>query len=302
MDTKTALADYLVYAQRRRRAASTLINYHYILTRFFTLAQVTDLNDITESHLDAYCTQYAHLSNATLYKHLSLLRSAFRWFQRKSYITISPFLDYELPTPNYALRQPMPIPDLDRLLSHIPADPLHRPTYAYSGPRDNLLWHFMALAGLRINETVSLKLADLRPNGIYVRMGKGNKSRVVPMLPRLQAAVDRYLPFLHYQLGHAPLPDDYLFPGRGAWPIDTPYLWKRFQTSCEELGFTEHYTFHSLRHTYATLLLQAGVNLPTLQKLLGHTALASTQVYLHVQDDEAAAAALRHPLAAAPTN
>ena len=52
-----------------------------------------------------------------------------------------------------------------------------------------------------------------------------------------------------------------------------------------------------MRHTYATLLLKAGVNLPTLQKLLGHASLSSTQVYLHVQDDEAITAALKHPLA-----
>ncbi|MDA8113161.1 MAG: tyrosine-type recombinase/integrase [Acidithiobacillus sp.] len=289
------LDQFLLSCRRRRLAENTIVNYQYLFHRFTAANSLTDIQSITVAHIETYLDAYQHLASATIYKQLSLLRTMFNWLDDRALIHSNPFRYYELPRFTRSLRESIPLADLERLLAYIPGDPLRRQCYLYSGYRDNLIWNFCALAGMRISEVLALRVGDLRENGIYIRHAKANRSRVVPMLPRMAAAVDRYQPYLHYQLARAPREDDYLFPG-DAGPLATPYIWARFKRALDMLDL-RRYTFHNLRHTYATLLLREGVNLPTMQKLLGHASLTSTQLYLHVQDDEVTQAALKHPLA-----
>lgn len=293
-----AIDAFNAYYQRKRRAFRTIQKYDMLFDRFIQAGGITDLATVDETDVEAFLDHYQHLSDHTIATHLTMLKSMFNWFARKEYIPYNPFIDFELPAYTAQLREPLSLVDLERLLDYVPHD-ARQSCYAYSGYRDNLLWHCCALAGMRIREVTGLLVKDVSGPVIYIRNAKGHQSRTVPIVPRLRAAIERYQPYLTFQLKHVPTLDDYLFPGRGG-PLTTPTIWDRFHRAQQTLGFERVYGFHHLRHTYATMLLEQDVNLPTLQKLLGHRQLTTTQIYLHVSDRDATAAAMRHPLAAAP--
>jgi integrase/recombinase XerD len=136
--------------------------------------------------------------------------------------------------------------------------------------------------GLRITETVMLKAEhiDSARMMLHVEEGKGQKSRLVPLSEVLLARLRDY-----WRTGRqAPKSCPWLFPGRDpARPLHTTTIEKACQKAREAAGITKHATPHTMRHCYATHLLEAGTDLRTVQALLGHASLATTAIYTHVQ-------------------
>jgi integrase/recombinase XerD len=131
--------------------------------------------------------------------------------------------------------------------------------------------------GLRIGEVVRLRVADIDSGRgvLHVRQSKGNKDRQVPLSPRLLAELRDY--WRRYR------PQGYLFAGRGPGGRQHPgSLGRRMTRAVRMLGWSKRVSMHTLRHSYATHLLEAGVDVVTLQHLLGHNDLETTARYLHV--------------------
>lgn len=132
-------------------------------------------------------------------------------------------------------------------------------------------------AGLRVSELVQLRVDDIRSERmlILVRSGKGDKDRYTLLSPRLLTELRSY--WRQYR------PSPWLFPGpQGNAPLTTHSPQKVFQQAKAKAGIKHGHGIHSLRHSFATHLLEAGVDLRTIQRLLGHTALSTTARYLHV--------------------
>jgi integrase/recombinase XerD len=132
--------------------------------------------------------------------------------------------------------------------------------------------------GLRVSEVVHLRVADIDSARmvVQVRQGKGQKDRLVPLSAVLLAELRAY--WQRYR------PTAYLFPGRyGRDYLHAGALQRGFAKRVRPLGLAKHVTLHTLRHSYATHLLEAGVDVVTLQRLLGHRDLSTTARYLHVQ-------------------
>jgi len=132
--------------------------------------------------------------------------------------------------------------------------------------------------GLRLSEAADLQIAhiDSARMQLNVAAGKGNKQRLVPLSPRLLAELRTY--WKQYR------PTHYLFPGKTP---DRPYaatsIQKAIKASAKQAGIKKNVTPHTLRHSYATGLLEAGVDILTISRLLGHASFATTMVYLHVR-------------------
>jgi site-specific recombinase XerD len=144
-------------------------------------------------------------------------------------------------------------------------------------PKHRVLLMTCYAAGLRVSELVHLRLEDIHSQRmlIHVRAGKGNKDRFTLLSPRLLAELRSY--WRTYR------PRPWLFLGRGGdGPLPTATAQKVFYLLKRRAGITRGHGIHSLRHSFASHLLEAGVDLPTLQRLLGHTSLATTAKYLHV--------------------
>lgn len=147
--------------------------------------------------------------------------------------------------------------------------------------RDGLIFGFLYGMGLRVGELVRLSVEDLDPLRTWVRVrGKGRKERSVPVLPALQTPLGRYLDERALHVAPA-RPHGFLWVNRRGRPLTdrgVRYLLRRYQLRA---GLLRRLYPHLLRHTFATHLLQAGVDLRTLQELLGHARLHTTQRYTH---------------------
>ena len=132
-------------------------------------------------------------------------------------------------------------------------------------------------AGMRVSEVVNLQIGDIDSGRmtIHIRQGKGWRDRYVPLSPRLLQVLREY--WKDYR------PQDWLFPGQPATqPLHTATVGRHFANVRRRAGLGKHATMHSLRHSYATHLLEAGVDLRTIQVLLGHRQIKTTARYTHV--------------------
>jgi site-specific recombinase XerD len=136
-------------------------------------------------------------------------------------------------------------------------------------------------AGLRLEEATHLQVRDIDSARMLLRIahGKGAKERLVPLSPRLLQELREYWKIVR--------PESWLFPSRCPGAPGTPLGPSAVQRTCQqaarEAGITKHVTPHILRHSYATGLLERGVDLLTIQRLLGHSTFSSTLIYLHVR-------------------
>ncbi|MES2270804.1 MAG: tyrosine recombinase XerC [Pseudomonadota bacterium] len=171
---------------------------------------------------------------------------------------------------------PRPIsPDDVIALAHDIADTA---SDGWIGARDWAVLLLLYGAGLRIGEAMALTGAILPLETTLRVTGKRNKTRIVPLLPQVREAIDAYLAVCPYPA----MPDDPLFRGARGGPLSPALIRRAVQGARSRLGLSERTTPHALRHSFATHLLGRGADLRSLQELLGHASLSSTQVYTEV--------------------
>lgn len=158
-------------------------------------------------------------------------------------------------------------------------DEVRRLLTAVTIDRDRLMLRLAYGCGLRLGEVLRLRVADLDSGRgtLWVRAGKGSKDRGVPLPDCLLSELRRY--WQKYR------PKDYLFPNRHGRPLHPASLQRIFQRARQRSGLTKPASVHTLRHCYATHLLEAGTDVPTLQRLLGHGNVQTTMGYLHLRSE-----------------
>jgi site-specific recombinase XerD len=158
-------------------------------------------------------------------------------------------------------------------------DEVRRLLAAVACPRGRLMLRLAYGCGLRLGEVLRLRIADLDSGRgtLWVRSGKGGKDRGVPLPAGLLAELRTWW--------RQHRPADYLFPNRQGQPLHPATLQRAFGQALASSGLTKPATVHTLRHCYATHLLEAGTDLPTLQRLLGHNSVQTTMRYLHLRSE-----------------
>lgn len=197
------------------------------------------------------------------------------------------FLDRRLATPNAALTlvkgprvkpgAPRPVSEDNArgLIEEASVDPDRD---GWEAARDEAVLTLLWGCGLRISEALSLKRSDA-PLGESLRVvGKGSKTRIVPVLPAVREAIDAYMAALPFALA----PDEPLFRAPRGGPLSPRHVQARMQALRGRLGLSDRTTPHALRHSFATHLLGAGADLRSIQELLGHASLSTTQKYTAV--------------------
>lgn len=220
-------------------------------------------------------------ASSTIARHLSALRQYFRFLLSEGLRESDPTLHLERPRQSHRLPKTISAEQAARLLSLI-SENKHTPATA----RMQLLCELLYGAGLRASEGVTLPLAAYRAgqNALIVR-GKGNKERIVPLTPPAIQAFEDYLKvretFMH---GTPKKSQMFLFPSRGA---GGHYTRQRLHQEIKSLALAagmdpRQLTPHVLRHAFATHLLEGGADLRSVQQLLGHADISTTQIYTHV--------------------
>lgn len=242
------------------------------------------------------------LSNATRARRLSAIKQLFRFTFEEGWREDNPAIRIKGPKKSKALPKTLDISEVEALLSAAQ-------NTTREGPRNSCLMELLYATGMRVTELVSLPVSAARgdPEMLLVR-GKGGKERLVPLSPTARAALASYLQVrdnieeVRRVEGHPP--SKYLFPSRGKLGHLTRH---RFFGLIKEFAVNAgvspgKVTPHTLRHAFATHLLEGGADLRSIQTMLGHVDVATTEIYTHVVDARLTALVMdHHPLANPPT-
>lgn len=222
----------------------------------------------------------ANLHKRTLVRRLSSLRSFFKFCVRQNLLPKSPAEDLESPKLDKRIPAPLSYDQLQRLFDQ-------PDTSDYLEFRDRSIMELFYSSGLRVSELVALNRQDFDPKALTVKLrGKGKKERVVPITKNASDWITNYLehPERHKDMeGHLSQVDkEAIFLNRLGTRLTTRSVDRKFDKYLTSSGLAGKVTPHTIRHTIATHWLENGMDLKTIQLLLGHTSLATTTIYTHV--------------------
>jgi integrase/recombinase XerD len=206
------------------------------------------------------------------------MRSFFDFMMNEGTIKDNPSQDIASPKVGRALPKPISISQVRRLID----EPARQSRS--EAQRDTAILHLLYASGMRVSELVSLNLNDVDLADGFVRcFGKGHKERIIPIAPRAAQAVDDYLRELRPRLVHSPEELALFLNARGE-RLTRQGLWQILKEYAKSVGL-EGITPHTLRHSFATHMLSGGADLRSVQELLGHANISTTQVYTHLTTD-----------------
>ncbi len=206
---------------------------------------------------------------------LSAARSFYRWSLREGRIVDDPTLRIESPKQGRPLPKSLSETDVDQLLS---TPDLELPIEF----RDRTMLEILYACGLRVSELVSLRVEQVGLNqGIVRVLGKGGKERLVPMGEEALDWLTQYMRGPRTELLKGQ-PSNVLFPSNRSREMTRQTFWYRIKIYAKRAGIQTHLSPHTLRHAFATHLLNHGADLRVVQMLLGHSDLSTTQIYTHV--------------------
>lgn len=218
------------------------------------------------------------LDSRSVARHLVTIRHFFRFSLMEGHVDDDPAATIESPRFRQSLPEFLSVEEVDRLL----AQP---DTSAIVGMRDRAMIELMYSCGLRVSELCGLRVADLQAEAGCLRcIGKGNKERLVPVGRQALEAVQRYLCGSRPKLlceGSSP----YLFLNQKGRKVDRIAYWKTLGQYGRKAGLRKALTPHMLRHSFATHLLDRGADLRSVQMMLGHSDISTTQIYTHVVEE-----------------
>lgn len=260
----------------------------------------TRLQDIGEERITGFLrdlTRHRRLSAATAKRRLACLRIFFRWLKRRGVIDRSPFDDLELSLPS-PRRLPRVLSRLDLQRLSAAARPARRQSPAH-GPTQGIAKStrldaldakgttylailLMTATGVRVGELVNIRIGDvsLADGSIRVR-GKGNRERAVFIPNRALIGLIE----THIEMRQASsCAHDHLFNNTRGRPLSSQALRQRLRKVAESAAIERRVTPHMLRHSAATLLIEEGVDIRFVQRLLGHASISTTEIYTHISD------------------
>ena len=206
---------------------------------------------------------------------MSCVRGFYHYLLREGRITVDPTLDVDSPKLGRPLPKSLSEKEVDRLLEMPDLD-------LALEFRDRTMLEVLYACGLRVTELTSLQLVQVSMNQGVVRVfGKGNKERLVPMGEEALIWLQRYMAGPRQEL-LKDLPSDVVFPSRRGTQMTRQTFWYRIKIYAERAGIKKSLSPHTLRHAFATHLLNHGADLRVVQMLLGHSDLSTTQIYTHV--------------------
>ena len=239
--------------------------------------ETADLAKLEVRDFRAYLSQRAtrHIDKSSLARELSTLKNFFKWLARYD-ILRNPALSV-IRTPRRAKVLPKALEVNDTF--NVIDEAQNLASNSWQGLRDTAIFTLLYGCGLRISEALSLNVGDIGNNDFLRIKGKGNKERIVPLLPVVVENINKYLAECPYQ----PKQGEPLFLGARGDRLVPRIIQRMMQKIRAYLGLPDNLTPHALRHSFATHLLAEGTDLRSIQELLGHASLTTTQRYTDVQ-------------------
>ncbi len=241
--------------------------------------KISYLEEIDQQMIAKYLSDLQNKKNSTYSHNLSTLNNFFKFCIREEYIKLNPIHNFSFPKLDEKLPSVLSENDVNKLLDSVQiVDELTC--------RDRCMLELMYATGLRISELVQLTLNDINlTNQLIKCLGKGNKERFIPigdyMVELLTLYIEEYRPLL--QKDHE---SNYLFLNYQGNAISRQSFWKMIKKKATLVNIKTNITPHTLRHSFATHLLNNGADLRSIQEMLGHSSISTTTIYTHVTNQK----------------
>lgn len=278
-----ALAEYIIYLKiERGLSANTVTSYKRDIEKYLTFLtekKITQLDEVSRFEiLDFLQTlRQSGAADNSIIRMVSSLRKFHQYVKRESIVSDDPM--QLIDTPKKASTLPKAIsPQAVEQLLEAPD------TTTPLGVRDRTILELMYATGLRISELVNLKLSDMHLTmGFIQTMGKGEKERIIPLGEIASQWLDHYLDGARvYLQDQSAETSEYVFLNSRGKGLSRQGVWKKVKQLALEAGIDQNVTPHTLRHSFATHLLENGADLRMVQELLGHADISTTQIYTHI--------------------
>ena len=286
MEIAASISSFLMHVKvEKGLSVNTVAAYRRDLVKFeqFAKKRKLTLEAVTRDDLvDFLAGLYREkLESRTVARHLVTLRNFFRFAQIQETIAGDPSINLESPKIRRSLPGYLRLEEVERLLSQ--PDPK-----TILGMRDRAMLELLYSTGLRVSELVSLRVNDLDSKlGCLRCIGKGDKERIVPVGRTALGMVEKYLRDARPQLVRQsrPMNSATLFVNRRGGSLSRVGVWKILSAYGRRAGLRVALTPHMLRHSFATHLLERGADLRSVQLMLGHADISTTQIYTHVVEE-----------------
>ena len=279
---------YLHYAAvERGMSANTIAAYRNDLSGIAIYfgedagVRLTDWRDVTAESVNDLMSDMdgRGYSASTRSRKIAALRSFMRFLVEEKVLDESPAEHLRTPRSGRAVPEILSSESIDALLEFVASGS------SMEERRDHAMIELMYAAGLRVSELISLDIGDVNLQSATVRtIGKGSKERVVPLHEFAIEVIEGYL------VGVRPLlavgaHTEAMFLGKRGRRLSRQAFWQRLKRAATQAGITDRITPHTLRHSFATHLLQGGASLRHVQELLGHSSISTTQIYTHLTSE-----------------
>ena len=277
---------FLKYLSAARRLAPNTYNksYRYDLNSFAVFLEkriIVDLKQIDRSTIRNYISwcRTNRLSSRTISRRISTLRGFFRFLQAENHIDSDPTSLIEHPKQGRFLPKVLTINEVDALLAV--SEKLDRGKDLEA--RNHVMLHLLYATGLRVSELVKLPLISFnRHSGNLRVLGKGSKERLVPIGEQARVLLEEYLDHIRPQLLRGKTSPSFFVTRQGKAMTRNRY-WQILKGIARQAGINKDISPHALRHSFATHLLENGADLRSVQLMLGHSDISTTQLYTHVE-------------------
>ena len=255
------------YLLHRRYSLNTIKSYREALKVFIDFIHPDPLSNVTHEHLERFNIERIisrGLSSSYQNQVINAVKLYFERFNNKSLDTSS----IERPKGGYNLPVVFSLSEIELLLRSI------------KNIKHKAMITLIYSSGLRCGELINLRIADVDSNRmlLFIRSGKGRKDRLVPLSPTALLILREY-----YKVYR---PKEYLFNGSNSLQYSPSSLRRVFHDAKSKAGIIKKSSLHTLRHSYATHLLESGINLRYIQEILGHNSPKTTQIYTHVSSED----------------
>ncbi|MGJ1030087.1 site-specific tyrosine recombinase XerD [Enterococcus gallinarum] len=279
---KEQIIDYLHYLTiERGLSQNTRKSYERDLKQYLTF--------LTEQHIKDWQAvdrvlilsflqqlQQSGKSSATIIRMVSSLRRFHQFLRQERFTDHDPMQHIDSPKKQQKLPDTLSLSEVERLIET-------PDTKEVLGIRDRAILEVMYATGLRVSELIGLQLKDLHLSmGLLQTTGKGDKERIVPLGDLAIQWIETYLEEARPFLTRKHPEESHLFVNNHGKQLSRQGIWKNLKALVRKAGITKNVTPHTLRHSFATHLLENGADLRTVQELLGHADISTTQIYTHI--------------------
>jgi len=215
-------------------------------------------------------------SAKTMARHIASIRAFHQFLLRERAVDHDPSVHIETPQLERTLPKVLNMQEVEILLDS-------PKVHDHYGIRDKAMLELLYATGIRVSELIGLNLGDVHLTMGFVRcIGKGNKERIIPIGRTATEAMERYLQDGRAEFMNKKYKDEALFLNHHGKRLSRQGFWKILKRLTKEAGIEKELTPHTLRHSFATHLLENGADLRAVQEMLGHADISTTQIYTHV--------------------